>query len=134
MYPVVLDLSGKRCLVIGGGRIAVRKAIGLLRTGARVVVVARECCRRMRTIAPRVTIFERPFGESDISRDYVLVIGATDDQDVNRRVSRPRKSTFSAISSTSPRSVRSWSRRLSGAGKSPLPFRPAPRRPALRVT
>ena len=88
MYPVVIDLAARHCLVVGGGRIAVRKAIGLLRSGARAVVVAKECCRRMRTITPCVTLYERPYRESDVNRDFILVIGATNDPDVNKSVSR----------------------------------------------
>jgi precorrin-2 dehydrogenase/sirohydrochlorin ferrochelatase len=39
-YPIMLDLTGVRVLVIGGGRIALRKIEGLLTVGADVTVVA----------------------------------------------------------------------------------------------
>ncbi|NLD75423.1 MAG: hypothetical protein GX643_02030 [Acidimicrobiales bacterium] len=39
-YPVMLDLSGRRCLVIGGGAVAHRKVRGLVEAGAHVTVVA----------------------------------------------------------------------------------------------
>ena len=41
-YPVILDVSGRRCLVVGGGPVAARRARGLLVSGARVTVVAPE--------------------------------------------------------------------------------------------
>ncbi len=41
-YPVILDVSGRRCLVVGGGPVAARRALGLLVSGARVTVVAPE--------------------------------------------------------------------------------------------
>ena len=39
-YPIFLELSGRRAVVIGGGAVAVRKAQALLAAGARLVVVA----------------------------------------------------------------------------------------------
>ncbi|HEV2758986.1 MAG TPA: NAD(P)-dependent oxidoreductase [Acidimicrobiales bacterium] len=39
-YPVNLVLDGRRCLVVGGGHIALRKVEGLLACGAQVRVVA----------------------------------------------------------------------------------------------
>ncbi len=41
-YPVVLDVVGRPCLVVGGGPVAVRKAAGLVECGAEVTVVAPE--------------------------------------------------------------------------------------------
>lgn len=39
-FPIFIDLKGKRCILYGGGEIAVRRAKGLLRFGARVLVIA----------------------------------------------------------------------------------------------
>jgi len=40
MYPVMLNIEGQRCLVVGGGGVAMRKVDGLLADGAEVTVVA----------------------------------------------------------------------------------------------
>ena len=40
MYPVMLNVRGQRCLVVGGGGVALRKTEGLLADGAVVTVVA----------------------------------------------------------------------------------------------
>ena len=41
-YPIFLNVSGKRAVVVGGGPVAVRKARGLLEAGAKVVLIAPE--------------------------------------------------------------------------------------------
>jgi siroheme synthase-like protein len=41
-YPLFLDLTGRRVVVVGGGRVALRRTRGLLESGARVLVVAPE--------------------------------------------------------------------------------------------
>ncbi len=45
-YPVNLLVAGKRCLVVGGGRVAAQKVRGLAEAAARVFVVATPCGRR----------------------------------------------------------------------------------------
>ena len=40
MYPVMLEVRDRACLVVGGGGVALRKAQGLVEEGARVTVVA----------------------------------------------------------------------------------------------
>ncbi len=87
-YPVFLNIRGRRCLVVGGGRVAVRKIIALLRAGASVIAVAKEICPRMNSIADRIILYKRPFEESDVDGSLALVIGATDDENVNRRISQ----------------------------------------------
>ena len=87
-YPVFLDLSGKRCLVVGGGRVALRKVISLLRAGAVVTVVTLSCCKRLRKLGPLISLHERSFDDSDIDRGLMLVIGATDNPEVNRAIYR----------------------------------------------
>ena len=40
LYPVLLSLHQKRCVIVGGGRVAARKVAGLLEAGARVTVIS----------------------------------------------------------------------------------------------
>ena len=39
-YPIFLDIKDRCCLVAGGGAVGTRKAFGLVRAGARVIVVS----------------------------------------------------------------------------------------------
>jgi len=83
-YPVNLVLDGRRCLVVGGGKIALRKVEGLLACGGRVTVVAPRIDPDLRAL-PDVTFGERPWRSDDLAGMW-LVIAATDDPAVNAAV------------------------------------------------
>jgi len=83
-YPVNLVLEGRDCLVVGGGRVAVRKVEGLAACGARVRVVAPRIDPELRAL-PGVTCEERPWQPADMEGAW-LVIAATDDPAANRAV------------------------------------------------
>ena len=83
-YPVNLVLDGRRCLVVGGGKVALRKVEGLLACGGHVTVVAPRVDPELRTL-DGLTIEERPWRPEDLEGMW-LVIAATDDPAVNRAV------------------------------------------------
>jgi precorrin-2 dehydrogenase/sirohydrochlorin ferrochelatase len=87
-YPVQLDIRSRRCLVVGGGGVGTRKVETLLSCGARVEVVSLEATDTLRRLAERglITLRERAYTAADL-RGVLLVIGATDDEDLNRRIS-----------------------------------------------
>lgn len=87
-YPIVLDGDAILAVVVGGGRVAERKAGALLASGASVRVVAPMISGALREIAlsnPRCSLIEREYDASDL-RDATLVLAATDQRDVNARV------------------------------------------------
>lgn len=87
-YPIVLDGEAIAALVVGGGRVAERKARALLAAGARVRVVAPNVSDSLREAASadaRCTIVERGYERADIA-DATLVFAATDQREVNARV------------------------------------------------
>ena len=88
-YPLFLDLTGKRCLVVGGGKVAERKCSTLLKAGAEVTVVSPELTRRIERYKESGAVRHVPRGyrKSDV-RSAFLVIAATDSEKTNRRVSR----------------------------------------------
>ena len=91
-FPVFLDLENRDCLVVGGGKVAARKAALLLRAGARVQVVAPRLSEEFARLLSdkRIDYSEREFTDADID-GKVLVIAATDRQEVNRHVSELAK-------------------------------------------
>jgi siroheme synthase-like protein len=84
-YPIFLDLTGKPVLVVGAGKVALRKTKGLLEAGAAVTVVAPRAESEFVRLA--VTMRRRVFRASDI-RGAVLVFAATDDRTVNHAVAQ----------------------------------------------
>lgn len=87
LYPMMVDLRGRRCLVVGGGAVASRKVAALLRAGAAVTVVSPALSPALARLAAggRVSHRARPYRGSDL-RGAWLAIGATDDPDVNARL------------------------------------------------
>lgn len=84
LYPVGLVVDGRRCLVVGGGRIAARKVEGLRSCGAVVHVVAASVCEEIKAM-PGVTYDERPYEAADL-QGARLVVSATGDGRVDAQV------------------------------------------------
>lgn len=82
-YPLFADLEGRRCLVVGGGAVALEKARGLLESGAAVTVVAPEVEEELRGLG--VELRERAYESADLEGCF-LALAATSDTEVNRRV------------------------------------------------
>jgi siroheme synthase-like protein len=81
-YPIFLDLKDRPVLVVGAGKIALRKTKGLLEAGARVTVVSPECEPDFESLPVR--IIRRRFRASDLA-GVMLVFAATDDRLTNHR-------------------------------------------------
>ena len=86
-YPILLDLTGRDVLVVGGGNVAARKIRGLVAAGANVRCVAPEIVAAVRELVDAEEIFweERHFRTTDIRR-ATLVFAATDSDEVNHRI------------------------------------------------
>ena len=89
LFPVFLKLSGRRCLIVGGGKISEGKIAGLLSTGARIRVVSPE-------VTPQIAAWhrqglvdwvKRKFRKADLARVY-MVIAATSSSKVHRTIYR----------------------------------------------
>lgn len=86
-YPAFLRLEGKPVVVVGGGRVARRKAADLVAGGAAVTVVSPEVCAGLRRDAQRglLRVESRPFAPDDLEGIF-LAVAATDLDAVNREV------------------------------------------------
>jgi len=88
-YPLFLNLTNKKTIVIGGGRVAERKIPPLLKAGAHVTVISPDITKKIERMKQQKIIrhISRPYRKSDL-RESFLVIAATDSPGVNEQVSR----------------------------------------------
>lgn len=91
-FPVFLNLDGRDCLVVGGGDVASRKVQLLLRSGADVEVIAPELSEELLRLLEQKKIRHqsRAFEQGDLD-GRTLVIAATSDPQINRRISELAK-------------------------------------------
>src|ERR1019366_9965092 len=85
--PIFLDVTGSRCLVIGGGEIAARKVASLLEAGADVVVVSPSLVEALAELARhgRIQHMKRKYAPGDMA-GAALVYAATDDANLHQRL------------------------------------------------
>jgi precorrin-2 dehydrogenase/sirohydrochlorin ferrochelatase len=88
-YPINLNIQNRNCLVVGGGGVGTRKVIALLNCGARVTVVSPDPTSRLKKLAAEgsIQLKKRSYRSDDINKMF-LVIGATDDENLNRQISK----------------------------------------------
>ena len=82
-YPIFLSLKDRPVLVVGAGKVALRKARGLVEAGARVTVIAPDWESEFEGLPVRLV--PRRFRASDLG-GYVLVFAATNDRLTNHRI------------------------------------------------
>ena len=87
-FPIFMNVRGQTCLVVGGGAVARRKTEALLRSGASIRLVAPQISTDLQALVQEKQgeLLPRAFQATDLD-DVVLVIAATDDEQVNQQVS-----------------------------------------------
>ena len=88
-YPLFFKLSGKVCVVVGGGRVADRKVRSMLKCGARVHVICPQACKSIRALhdTRKIKLTQRAYKPADL-QGATLVFAATNDVQTNLRVSQ----------------------------------------------
>jgi precorrin-2 dehydrogenase/sirohydrochlorin ferrochelatase len=86
-FPINLDIAGRKCTVVGGGKVAARKVGALLDCGGIVQVISPELTTELQEHhqAERINWLARPYRQGDLG-DSFLVIAATDDEQVQAEV------------------------------------------------
>ncbi len=90
-YPVNLKIKNRKCVVVGGGKVAERKVKLLLEKGASVTVVSPKITSYLDKLQREAKISYLAVAYSPSLKDAFLVIAATDDRTTNSRVAREAK-------------------------------------------
>ena len=88
-FPLFHDIRNARCLIVGGGSVATRKARQLHQAGAHLNIIAPKISAEMEALAkesPGHRLFTRRWQPSDVN-NVVMVVAATEKRDINRRIS-----------------------------------------------
>ena len=81
MFPIMLNIRGRKCTIAGGGNVAERKVKTLLKYGADITAVSPV----FKDGFPNVKRLEKEYSSSDIENSF-LVIAATDNKEVNKTI------------------------------------------------
>jgi precorrin-2 dehydrogenase/sirohydrochlorin ferrochelatase len=87
-YPAFLNLQGKRVVVIGGGKVAERKVLALLESGADITVISPKITKRIarEELKDRIKYIPRQYRKGDVKNAF-LAIASTDSYQINKKVS-----------------------------------------------
>ncbi len=94
-YPVFLNIKDKKCVVVGGGQVALRKVKSLLECGAKVTVISSDICAELETLAVGTALIltRRNYRLGDL-KGASVAYAATNDLKVNHRVAEEGKREF----------------------------------------
>jgi precorrin-2 dehydrogenase/sirohydrochlorin ferrochelatase len=86
-YPVFLDLQDKKVVVAGGGRVAERKVLSLVESGASVTVISPEITETLSELKNKGLVFhiKREYKKRDLKEAF-MVIAATSSKTVNQQI------------------------------------------------
>ena len=105
-YPLFLNLTKQKVVVVGGGQVATRKIRALRAAAAAVTVISPEATAaiRQQAQAKRIRWIRRPYRASDLRR-ACLVVAATDRDEINRRVCAEARRHKLLVNSAAPPST-----------------------------
>lgn len=87
-YPLLFRLESRHCLIVGGGRVALRRCKALLSADATVDVIAIEAGTELRNLLldSGGELIEQAYADELVKRDYFCIVAATDSPETNQQV------------------------------------------------
>lgn len=106
LFPILVNIKDKKCVVIGGGQVAERKIKTLLKYGAKVTLISPEISENLRKIVEKgqIDYIKRKYRKKDIE-DAFLVVAATSDEKLNVRIAKDAKFLVNCVSGQFPASI-----------------------------
>jgi len=103
VYPVNLRLEGRRCAVVGGGHVALRRVRSLARAGAAVTVMAPDVLPELEVMASagKIAWVVGPLA-ADMLAGFFVVVCATDSPAVNREAAQAAKQSGALVNMAAP--------------------------------
>lgn len=86
-YPIFLDIAGKNCVIIGGGKVAERKCLPLLAAGAAVTIISPGITSVLEKRRDKGMLrhIRRSYRSGDIRSAFIVIV-ATDSEEINKKV------------------------------------------------
>ncbi len=86
-YPIFLNIRSRRCVVVGGGQVALRKVRTLLEHEANVELISPHLCSELNQLAGvgEISVLRRGYRAGDLQEAFI-VIAATNDNDINLEI------------------------------------------------
>ena len=86
-YPINLNVENKKCFVIGGGKIALEKFLGLIEANAKIVVIAPKICAEVEELFQngKINLIREKYSSEKIS-DGAILIAATNNFELNQKI------------------------------------------------
>ncbi len=91
-YPVFLKLNNKKAVVIGGGKVAERKVLTLLKAGAAVKVISPKITKALENLKNKraLTHIKRTYRTGDLKNAFIVIAGTSSDK-TNAKIARNAK-------------------------------------------
>lgn len=92
-YPIMLNIANKKCIIVGGGNVALRKAKTLLEYTKQITIISECLCDELSSLILNsgISWVKRNYTVGDINNTF-LVVAATNNKTVNHQVYEEAKS------------------------------------------
>ncbi|WP_445505896.1 NAD(P)-binding protein [Niallia sp. 03190] len=94
MYPLMVKMENKECIIVGGGKVAFRKTTTLLKEKANITIISPEVCPELEDLEAdgKLTIIKRQAVDDDFTFAF-YVVAATNDEQVNKQIAKKLEKT-----------------------------------------